>query len=116
MIIICVTISIPSPPTTTYQISDICNNLEGFFPDIRRHRNSPLVSRTLADRKRLYGRSTRRKRALTREDLLLVYKDLVTSSHDDCLFLTQLLTGFGGLLRLGELVWSDSTANRSAPL
>ena len=102
------------PNSVDSYLSGICNNLEGFFPDVRHNRNSRLVSQTLAGCKRLHGHPQRRKRALTREDLLIVFDDLTASlSHDDHLFLTQLLTGFDGLLRLGNLVWPDSTALRS---
>jgi hypothetical protein len=103
-----------NPKSVDNYLSGVCNNLEGFFPEIRTARNSPLVSRTLAGCKRLHGRPSRRKRALTRNDLLSVHNDLTHSpSHDDKLFLTQLLSGFSGLLRLGELVWPDKIAHRS---
>ena len=103
-----------NPKSVDNYLSGICNNLEGFFPHIRTVRNSPLVSRTLAGCKHLYGRPTTRKRALTREDLLLVCEALSrTPSHDDRLFLTLLLTGFEALLRLGELVWPDRVDLRS---
>jgi hypothetical protein len=103
-----------NPKSVDNYLSGICNNLENYFPNIRSARNSPLVSRTLAGCKRLYGRPTRRKRALTRDDLLVVFNHLITStSHDDHLFLSQLLSGFYALLRLGELVWPDKVAHRS---
>ena len=60
---------------------------------------------------RMKGTATVRKRALTLEDLQLVvnhYRD--TSIHDDLLFLSMLLTGFFGLLRLGELVFPDEAS------
>jgi hypothetical protein len=103
-----------NPKSVDNYLSGICNNLEGYFPNIRSARNSPLVSRTLVGCKRLYGRPTLRKRALTREDLLLIHDHLSSSqSHDDRLFLAQLLSGFNALLRLGELVWPDTIAHRS---
>jgi hypothetical protein len=103
-----------NPKSVDNYLSGVCNNLEGYFPNVRSARNSLLVSRTLAGCKRLYGRPTHRKRALTREDLLVVYNNLVSSpSHDDRLFLSQLLSGFDALLRLGELVWPDKIALRS---
>ena len=86
----------------------ICNNLEGYFPNVRAARNSALVSGTLTGCKWLYGHPSHRKRALTTADLLTVYNDLAHSAaHDHLLFLTQLLSGFNALLRLGELVWPD---------
>jgi len=103
-----------NPKSVDNYLSGVCNNLEGYFPHVRASRNSALVSRTLAGCKRLYGRPTRRKRALTRDDLLIVHNDLAHSqSHDDLLFLTLLLLGFNALLRLGELVWPDKTTHRS---
>jgi hypothetical protein len=103
-----------NPKSVDNYLSGICNNLEGYFPHVRAARNSALVSRTLTGCKRLYGRATQRKRALTRDDLVTVHNNLSHSdSHDDILFLSQLLSGFNGLLRLGELVWPDQTSHRS---
>jgi hypothetical protein len=103
-----------NPKLVNNYLSGICNNLEGFFPNIRTARNSPIVSRTLSRCKHLYGRPTNRKRALTREDLVVVCNNLDHStSHDDKLFLSQLLTGFKALLCLGELVWPDKIELRS---
>src|SRR5882762_6905248 len=98
-----------NPKSVDNYLSGVCSNLEAFFPNVRAARNSALVSRTLAGCKRLYGH-----RALTREDLLTVHNSLSSSpSHNDLLFLTQLLSGFNGLLRLGELVWPDKIDHRS---
>jgi hypothetical protein len=43
------------------------------------------------------------KSPLTEEDLIFLMFKYNTSTHDDDLFLTMLLTGFYSLLRLGEL-------------
>jgi hypothetical protein len=103
-----------NPKSVDNYLSGICNNLEGYFPNVRAARNSALVSRTLTGCKRLYGRPSRRKQALTRDDLVTVYNNLSQSeSHDDFLFLSQLLSGFNALLRLGELVWPDKIVHRS---
>ena len=103
-----------NPKSVDNYLSGVCSNLEGYFPHVRASRNSALVSRTLAGCKRLYGRPSHRKRALTRDDLLTVFNNLSNShSHDDLLFLTQLLSGFNALLRLGELVWPDKIDHRS---
>jgi hypothetical protein len=97
-----------NPKSIDNYLSEVCNNLEGYFPHVRTSRNSALVSQTLAGCKRLYSRPSHRKRALMREDLLIVHNNLSGSqSHDDLLFLAQLLSGFNALLRLGELVWPD---------
>lgn len=50
---------------------------------------------------------------LARTDLGRVYDQLSpNASHDDKVFLAQLLNAFHGLFRLGELVWPDSTCPR----
>jgi hypothetical protein len=61
-----------NPKSVDNYLSGVCNNLESFFPNVRTARNSVIVSRTLAGCKRLYGHPSRRKRALTRDDLLIV--------------------------------------------
>ncbi|KAI1788570.1 hypothetical protein LXA43DRAFT_855811, partial [Ganoderma leucocontextum] len=71
--------------------------------------------RTLKGAMRLYSQPVKRKRALASDDLDLVVKDLAQSAiYDDQLFLAQLLTGFHGLLRLGELVWPDNPKLRTS--
>ena len=88
--------------------SGICQQLEPFFPDVRKYRKSLLVSRTLKGCKRLRAVPTHRKRALTHDDLLQVLSYYHGSSHhDDLLFVTQLLVGFFALMRLGELTIPD---------
>ena len=67
-----------------------------------------ICKRTLAGCKRLRGVPTVRKRALTMDDLQRVvhhYKD--STLHDDFLFVSQLLSGFFALHRLGELTTPD---------
>ncbi|TFK78903.1 hypothetical protein K466DRAFT_442747, partial [Polyporus arcularius HHB13444] len=102
------------PRSVDAYLSGICSELEQFYPSVRSNRRSPLVARTLKGCKRLYSKPVQRKRALTREDLNLVYSSLAhTDSYDDLLFLSLLLTGFHALLRLGELVWPDQRERRS---
>ncbi|RDX50226.1 hypothetical protein OH76DRAFT_1307392, partial [Lentinus brumalis] len=102
------------PRSVDAYLSGICSELEPYYPNVRAHRRSPLVARTLKGCKRLYSKPVRRKRALTREDLNLVASSLThTESYDDHLFLTLILTGFHALLRLGELVWPDQRELRS---
>jgi hypothetical protein len=93
-------------------LSGICNQLECYFPDIRANRASTLVKRTLAGCVRLYGHEVVRKSPLTPQDLHRVLNGL-TTHHDDLLFAAQLLTGFHALLRLGELVFPDTTTLRN---
>lgn len=99
------------PRSVDSYLSGICSELENFFPDVRRTRKAQLVSRMLKGCMRLCSNPIRRKRALTRDDLNLVQSSLPPDpSFDDKLFLTLLLTGFNGLMRLGELVWPDKVS------
>ncbi|PIL35152.1 hypothetical protein GSI_02941 [Ganoderma sinense ZZ0214-1] len=97
------------PRSINSYLSGICKELEPFYPRVRAIRSSPLVRQTLAGVMRLYSKPVKRKRALATDDLDVVHTALAHSTdHDDRLFLAQLLTGFYGLLRLGELVWPDN--------
>lgn len=109
----CISLSVNLKSVNNY-LSGVCNNLWGYFPNVRTARNSSLVTQTLAGCKWLYGLPSPCKRALTRDDLLTVYNQLAYSeSHNDLLFLTQLLSSFNALFLLGELVWPDKIAHRS---
>ena len=99
------------PDSVDTYLSGICNQLEPFFPDVRKHRKSPLVHRTLDGCKRSHNTPTTRKFALTTDNLLRIIQHYATSpDHDDKLFVSQLLTGFFALLRLGELVYPDDVS------
>ena len=99
------------PGSIDTYLSGICQQLEPFFPDVRKHRKSLLVTRTLKGCKRIQGLSTQRKHALTHDDLLRVLHHYHGSSlHDVLLFVTQLLVGFFALMRLGELTVPDDTS------
>jgi hypothetical protein len=96
------------PDSVDTYLSGICQQLEPYFPSIREIRKSILCKRTLTGCKRLRGVPTIRKRALTFMDLEIVIEYYAnSSSHDDLLFVCQLLTGFFALMRLGELCISD---------
>jgi hypothetical protein len=102
-----------NPKSVDSYLSGICNQLEAFFPDIRKNRTSSLVTRTLAGAKRYRGTPTVRKSPLTVANLVLVAHNLAPSTdHDDLLFNAQLNTGFTELLRLGELTWPNKIALR----
>ena len=97
------------PKSVESYLSGICSQLEPFFPkvlEIRRHR---LVTKTLQGCKKLRGCATSRKRPLTRSELgvLSPRYNVPGTPHDDLLFFSILLTGFHGLMRLGELTWPD---------
>jgi hypothetical protein len=102
------------PKSVSSYLSGICQQLEPHFPNVRLARHSPLVERTLKGCLRLYGTAVKRKRALTFSDLSKVLTDLASSSsHDDLLFKTMLLTGFFALMRLGELAFPNDISLRN---
>ena len=104
-----------NPKSVESYLSGICNNLEPFFPDIRSHRASALVKRTLKGARRRHGRATVRKAPLTTSQLCSIADALHQSrDHDDMLFLSMVNTGFAGLLRLGEMAVSDSPKLRDS--
>ena len=95
-------------------LSGICRQLEPFYPEIRQHRKSLLVSRTMAGCLRRFGTPTKCKKPFSHADLQHVLDSLPpTPSHDDLLFCAILLTGFHALMRLGELVFPDKRALRN---
>lgn len=97
-----------NPRSVNTYLSGISQQLETTFPSVKEARNSLLVRRTLQGCMRMYGRATVRKRALTTADLHVVvnhYKD--STCHDDILFVSMLIMGFFGLLRLGEMTFPD---------
>ena len=97
-----------NPKSVDSYLSGITNQMETFFPNVRKNCHSALVSRTLKGAKRRYGVPIRRKSPLSLEDLKVVCHDLKSSSdHDDLLFISQLLIGFHGLLRLSEICFPD---------
>lgn len=97
-----------SPRSVASYLSGIANQLEPFFPDVRVSTRGPLVSRTLRGCKKLRSVGTKRKRPLRRTELIALHPAYAASSnHDDLLFISILLTGFFGLMRLGELVSPD---------
>ena len=96
------------PDSVDSYLSGICQQLEPYFPSVREIRKSMLCKRTLTGCRRLRGVPTKRKRALTLHDLQLVINHYSNSnSHDDLLFVSQLVTGFFALMRLGELTIPD---------
>ena len=100
-----------NPRSVNTYLSGISQQLEAHFPTVKEARNSTLVRRTLQGCMRMRGTATIRKRALTVDDLQLVinhYRD--TTHHDDLLFIAMLLTGFFGLLRLGEMTFPDDVS------
>jgi hypothetical protein len=103
-----------NPRSINTYLSGITQQLEPYFPAVREARNSSLVRRTLQGCMRMHGKATERKRALTTSDLHRVVDYYTSSSsHDDLLFVSMLITGFFGLLRLGELTFPDNKSLRN---
>ena len=102
------------PDSVNSYLSGICRQLEPFFPEVRRNRNSVLVSRTMTGCMRRFGSPVKRKAPLSHADLLLVLDSIVSNpSHDDLLFAAIILTGFHALMRLGKLVFPDKKELRN---
>ncbi|KAJ7675540.1 hypothetical protein B0H17DRAFT_900148, partial [Mycena rosella] len=102
------------PRSVHKYLSGISNDLEPFYPDVRANCKSMLVSRTLKGCRRMLSRPIHRKQPLSRYQLQLILEQLPRNpSHDDILFVAMPLTGFYGLLRLGELTAPDDPALRN---
>ena len=87
------------PDSVDSYLSGICHQLEPYFPGVRDIRKSMLCKRTLTGCRRLRGVPVNWKRALTMSDLHLVINHYSNSqSHDDLLFVSQLITGFFALM------------------
>ena len=87
------------PKSVDSYLSGICQQLEPYFPSVRDVHKSILCKRMLDGCKRLRGVPTRCKHALTMDDLYRVIQHYSTfTDHNDLLFVSQLLTGFYGLM------------------
>lgn len=103
------------PKSVDSYLSGICNNLEPFYPDIRKIRKSLIVSRTLKGAKRRHGSAVKRKSPLLVSHLFKICEDLgASASHNDKLFLAMVTCGFAGLHRLGEISNSDNPRLRNS--
>ena len=103
-----------NPKSVNSYLSGICRQLKPFYPEIRQHRKSLLVSCTMAGCLRRFGTPTKHKSPFSHADLQQVLDSLPpTPSHDDLLFCALLLTGFHALMRLSELVFPDKRALRN---
>ncbi|KIJ24417.1 hypothetical protein M422DRAFT_194709 [Sphaerobolus stellatus SS14] len=89
------------PASVSAYLSGICHSLEPYFPNVRSTRSSAIQPHANV--------------RLTREDLIHIISHLSSGlSHECLLFVAMLLTGFYGLLRLGELTLPDSIHKRSS--
>ncbi len=102
------------PRSVGSYLSGIVSQLEPHFPDVRAVRNGMLVKRTLKGCKRLRRKPIQRKQPVSRDHLRRALRVLTPmSSYDDILFVTMLVVGFYGLLRLGEMTMPDNTGLRN---
>jgi hypothetical protein len=104
-----------SPSSVDSYLSGICSQLEPFFPSVCANHASQLITCTLKGAQHWHGSTPDRKAPLTWEDLHRVdeLSSATSSSYDDCLFGTMLLTGFCRLLCLAELVLPDTKSLQS---
>ena len=100
-----------NPSSVDTYLSGICQQLEPYFSSVCDAWKSMLCKRTLIGCKRLRGVPTTRKSALSIDDLRhIVHHYSNSNNHNDLLFVSQLLTGFFVLMRLGELVVPNDTS------
>ena len=98
------------PCSVRSYLAGIVCELEPSYPSVCQNHYSPLKGSM-----RRFSSPVCQKSPLTRDDLKCVHDHLPRPlSHDNLLFLTILLLDFFGLLRLGELVQPDTSAQRSA--
>src|ERR1700678_2245143 len=103
-----------NPRSVSSYLSGICRQLEPFFPNVRQNRKTILVSCTMSGCMHHFGTPVKRKAPLSCADLERIINHVgLSGAHDDLLFITQLLSWFYGLLRLGELVFPDKLALRN---
>lgn len=89
-------------------LSGICNRLQTIYPKVCNSHKHKLVVNTLCGSTKLCAIATSCKRAITCTELAgICIKLNACHLHNDKLFLVILLTGFHGLMRLGELTWPD---------
>jgi hypothetical protein len=97
------------PQSVDNYLSGICHQLKPLFPDIRKIRKYPLVVKTLIGCKKRTT-NTVCKHSISHADLIQLASTFnLSTSHNDLLFLSLVTTAFHSLLRLGELVWPDTT-------
>ena len=98
------------PRSVSSYLSGVCNQLELFFSNIWQHRWHWLVSKTLEGCWKMFLSATSWKRPLARSELVKASQEFnLSSSYNNSLFFTLLLTSFHGLMRLGEITWPDKT-------
>ena len=99
------------PSLVKSYLSGICTELEPFYPNICSIWSSPLVSCTLAGCAKLLGTPMKQKQALTKDNLHTIIRACPHQLlHDNVLFLAIILVGWHCLMRLSEIVDSDTVS------
>jgi hypothetical protein len=98
------------PKSVKSYLACLVQQLEPDYPSIRQVRMSRLVVKVMKGCLKSRGQAVRRKLPLSLNDLRFVCtKSLSANSHDDLLFAALVVTGFFGLLRLGEMTFPDNS-------
>ena len=98
------------PKSVKSYLSGLVQQLEPDYPSIREIRKNQLVTKVMKGCEKMRGRAIRRKLPLAILDLKqMVNIFSFSQKHDDLLLAALVVTGFHGLLRLGELTFPDSS-------
>ena len=102
-----------NPRSVKSYLSGLVQQLEPDYPAIQQLRSSQHITKVMRGCLRMNTKAITRKEALSLNDLRFVNDKLQLSPmHDNLLFIALLATGFHGLLRLGELTFSDNSSIR----
>lgn len=102
-----------NPRSVKSYLSGLVQQLEPDFPAIRQLRASRHINKVMRGCLKMNTKAVTRKNALTLDDLRFVADRFqLSTSHDDFLFTAMLVTGFHGLLRLGEMTFPDDFSIR----
>jgi hypothetical protein len=97
------------PKSVKSYLSGLVQQLEPDYPSVRTVRHTRLVVKVMKGCMKARGQAVRRKLPLSFDDLCFVNDKFISSpTHNDLLFAALLITGFHGLLRLGEMTFPDS--------
>ncbi|KAF7763527.1 hypothetical protein Agabi119p4_8064 [Agaricus bisporus var. burnettii] len=94
-----------APENLVTYLAAISFRLRPYFPEVERTRKNRYIRAVMRGIKRMIENPVRRKEPITfsqLEDVARLYNN-ESNSYDDRLFLALLVTGFYGLLRMGEL-------------
>ncbi|KAF8576080.1 hypothetical protein K439DRAFT_1263413, partial [Ramaria rubella] len=101
------------PQSVGSYLSGICNTLEPHFPDVSNIHNGLLVTHCLDGMKKLRGSDPPlQKCPPSFNNLHSLLHHFNSSSHDDILFHSMLLTGFSALMRTAEFTQADAVNKR----